>query len=291
MRSGQAFGIGLAGLFLLTSVSDSDGGEPKSGGTLRVPLTGDTASLDPARCYELPGEFFVRVIYQGLLDYDDGINLVPVLSKSWSVSPDGLNYTFELDPSARFSNGRAVVASDYVFSFERMLSPKMHCPADFLYFGISGVKEYRAGMAAHISGIRASKPQTLKIELLAPDLTFLFRLAMPFAAPICEELLPEKFADVGTVSAGAGPFKLKQWIRGASLQLIRNPFYGGSSPAFVDRINAMIGIRRSGGPNDVRTRRSGGCGSERGRHRAGIRPNQAHARVIQKPGRGCLILD
>src|SRR3954468_20662829 len=89
-----------AGMLLL-SISAA---EPKSGGALRVPLTGDPASLDPARCYELPGELFVRVIYQCLVDYDDGINLVPVLAKSWSISPDGLNYTFELDPKAHFSN-------------------------------------------------------------------------------------------------------------------------------------------------------------------------------------------
>jgi ABC-type transport system substrate-binding protein len=232
-------------LFLSSAMALLGATNPKPGGTLHLPLAGDISSLDPARCYELPGELFVRVLYQGLVDYDDGVEMVPDLAKSWTVSPDGLIYNFELDPRARFSNGRAVAAEDYVFSIERMLSPKMHCPADFLYFGIRGVEEFRAGKSEHISGIEAPSPLHLRFILPKPDLTFLFRIAMPFAAPVCKELLKDKFTEIGTISAGAGPYKLKEWNRGARIHLVRNPFYGGACPAFVNELDATIGIEDS----------------------------------------------
>jgi oligopeptide transport system substrate-binding protein len=235
----------LPALLLGSSIVVLAENKPKSGGILHLPLGGDISSIDPARCYELPGELFVRVLYQGLVDYDDGVEMVPDLAKSWTISADGLIYTFELDPRARFSNGSTVVADDYLFSFDRMLSPKMHCPADFMYFGIRGVEEYRAGKSEHISGVEAPSPYKLVFRLLQPDLTFLYRLAMPFAAPVCKELLKDKFSEIGTISAGAGPFKLKEWNRGARIQLVRNPYYGGACPAFVDELDATIGIEDS----------------------------------------------
>jgi len=219
--------------------------QPKSGGVLRVSLVNDLSSLDPARCYDFPGSTFTREIYQSLVNYGEGAEILPELARSWTISSNGLEYTFVLDPRAHFSNGRTVVASDYVFSFERLLSPKMHCPGDFIYYGIRGVEEFRAGKAAHISGVEALAADRLMFTLSRPDLTFLFRLAMPFAGAICAEELKQTYRDIGTRSAGAGPFKLERWVHGAEIKLVRNPFYGGATPAFLDEIHVAIGVEQA----------------------------------------------
>ena len=80
--------------------------QPRRGGTLRLVEPTDLRSLDPAIGYDTESVAIIRLLFRGLLDYDDGTALVTAQAEDWSVSPDGMTYTFHLRPGVRFSNGR-----------------------------------------------------------------------------------------------------------------------------------------------------------------------------------------
>src|ERR1019366_1135936 len=118
-----AFGVAVGSL-PQTSLAENDA-IPKRGGTLRLALPTDVTSLDPALAFDTISAPFIMLLYQGLVEYDDGLKLLTGLAKDWTISADQRTYTFHLRPGIQFSNGREVVADDFVFTLERNLDPKM----------------------------------------------------------------------------------------------------------------------------------------------------------------------
>ena len=108
---------------------------PESGmvpGTLRRPLIVDIAGLDPVRIQDVESHLIGSQIFEGLVEIDDDtLELKPLLSESWEVSPDSRIYTFHLrkdihfqdDPCFPEGKGREVLASDFKYSLERIVDP------------------------------------------------------------------------------------------------------------------------------------------------------------------------
>ncbi|HEY6228023.1 MAG TPA: ABC transporter substrate-binding protein, partial [Verrucomicrobiae bacterium] len=226
--------------FLFCACSGLSAETPKYGGELRVPMATDITSFDPARCYINPGINFVRLCYVGLVDYDEGTTILPRLAQSWEIR-DGKNYIFKLDPAARFPNGRTITATDYIYSFERSLSGTMNCPGGFLYSGIVGINEFREGKASAIAGVSARGDFELQISLQQTDPTFLYKMAMPFVAPVCREIAELLGGHLDAISAGAGPMHLKRYVRGSEMLLERNAFMNPRTDVYVDRLRVLIG--------------------------------------------------
>ncbi len=85
---------------------------PAQGGDIVVTYKDDITTLDPAIGYDWVNWSLIKSLYSRLMDYDPGTaNLKPSLAESFTVSPDGLTYTFKLRKGVKFSNGREVVAS------------------------------------------------------------------------------------------------------------------------------------------------------------------------------------
>lgn len=132
-----------------------------AGGESQNPRT-----YDPATTY---GSGDKRA-FSGLVSLDPRLNLVPELAERWEVSADGMTYTFHLRANAKFHDGRAVAARDFVYSWERAASPALASDTVLTYLGdIVGVKEMRAGQADHIRGLKAVDERTLQVTIDAPD--------------------------------------------------------------------------------------------------------------------------
>ncbi len=112
---------------------------------LRLRLTDDPTTLDPAYIVDVPGGQVAAKIFDGLVSYDDKARIIPCLASSWSVSPDGLTYTFNIRPGVKFSDGREVTAADFKYSFERVLSPKTNSPRTWLFDRIKGAGQFMGG--------------------------------------------------------------------------------------------------------------------------------------------------
>ncbi|HTV61572.1 MAG TPA: ABC transporter substrate-binding protein [Verrucomicrobiae bacterium] len=220
--------------------SPASDGQPRRGGTLHLVEPTDFRSLDPAIAYDTESVPIVRLLFRGLLDYDNGVNLVPAQAKDWNISPDGKTYTFHLRPGIRFADGREVEAQDYVFSFERILDPATESPGQGFFMGIQGAAEFVAGKAKHVSGLSAPDPRTLIIKLKDPQFTFRYVLAMTFAVAEPRDVVQHYGKDFEIHLDGSGPYRLTGWKRGIRVRLARNPFYTGPD-GYVDAVDVMIG--------------------------------------------------
>ena len=230
-------------LFAMLAVSVSMAAEPEGqpvrGGTLRVAMRSDIRSLDPAIAYDSDSIPVTRLLFRGLLEYDDGVNLVPGQASDWNISPDGKTYTFHLKPGVKFANGREVEAQDYVFSFERILNPATDSPGQGFFTPIEGAAEFAAGKTNHVSGLSAPDERTLIIRLHKPLYTFRYVLAMTFAAVVPREIVQKYGPNFQYHLAGSGPYKLVEIRRGVRWRLVRNPFYTGPD-GYVDAVEVLI---------------------------------------------------
>jgi ABC-type transport system substrate-binding protein len=234
-----AFGMAAADVPRNPSVTNAP--IPKRGGTLRLALPTDIASLDPALAFDTVSEPFLFLLYQGLIEYGDGLKLVPCLAKDWNISEDQRTYTFHLRPGVRFSNGREVVASDFVYTMERNLDPKTAGLTESYFEGIVGAKDFRAGKTTHVSGIRAPQSDTLVIELESPDPTFLFILTLPGALVVPREAIEKLGPSFASHPVGTGPYLLTQWRRGVKMRFERNPLFPQADRQYLDAIEVMEG--------------------------------------------------
>ena len=241
------FQVGL--IFLLfnavagstAELSQTNSVVPKRGGTLRLALPSDISSFDPALAFDTISMPFLTLVYQGLVEYDDGVKLLPALAKDWSISADQRTYTFHLRPGVKFSNGREVVAADFVYTLERTLNPQLAALTESYFEGIVGAKDFRAGKTPHVSGLRAPSNDTLEIELAAPDPSFLYILTLPGALVVPREAVEKTSRSFAAHPVGTGPYQLTEWRRGVKMRFERNLFSTQTNRQYLDAIDVSEG--------------------------------------------------
>jgi ABC-type transport system substrate-binding protein len=223
-------------IFLLFITTGSAGSEsPRRGGTLRLGQESDFTTLDPAVALHVGYWAMQRLLFRGLLEYDDANQLVGEHAQSWSVSEDKQTYTFHLRAGIRFAHGREVEAQDYVYSLERVINPKSSSQGMAYLTKIRGASEFIKGTAAHVAGLRALDRHTLIIELAEPSFVFAFKLAMPFTFPVPRELVEPSERAFRQRLIGSGPYVVKEHIPGLRWRLARNPHYAGAD-GFPDKV-------------------------------------------------------
>ena len=137
-----------------------------------------------------------RELFLGLVTYDASGALVPGLAESWTVSDDGLTYTFALRQNAVWSDGTPIIAADAQFALVRAATPATRAPFAGLLAPIAGAAGLRAGTARDIE-VKTSGRHTLRITLTARNARFLEVLAQPVAAPIPRAQVTKLGADWG----------------------------------------------------------------------------------------------
>ncbi|MFH0901271.1 MAG: ABC transporter substrate-binding protein, partial [Pseudomonadota bacterium] len=223
--------------------------DPHRGGILVFAINDDVRTLDPAVAYDEFTLYAEHLIYDTLVGYAPATSpnptaLVPQLAKSWAVSTDGLRYSFSLRGDAVFWDGQPVLAGDFVYALERILTPETASPGAQFYAGIRGARARLEGKARQVTGLRALDPRTLEIELEEPDAAFPLLLAMKFATPLKQSHV-EKVGDrLRDTPLGTGPFVLEEWDQGSKLVFRRNPTYHDSSIPLLDGIIMQVMVPR-----------------------------------------------
>lgn len=229
---------------------------------LRLALVTDVKSLDTAIAYEVESWPLVRLMNQGLLDYGDGADLQPWLAREMpEISPDGRSFTFRIRPGIRFSNGRELVAEDFVYTLERLLDPATRSPGDGFFRNIrgarafqkarekdgelareTGAKRERRTAPTRVAGLQVLDSHTLRIELEAPDLSFLHVMAMPFTYAVAREQVEKWGESYYQHPIGTGPYVLTEWRRSTRLRFARNPYYHDPErPVRIDGVDVVVG--------------------------------------------------
>jgi peptide/nickel transport system substrate-binding protein/oligopeptide transport system substrate-binding protein len=200
--------------------------------------------LDPAVVVDVAEGEICTQVFQGLVRFSPEGEIIPDLAKAWVIGRDGRRYVFRLDQRMRFSNGRGVVASDVVYSFERVLVPDSASPRKWALDRIRGAKEFAEGERDSIAGLTAPNDSTLIIELDEPFKPFLSMLALPAAMVVPREELVgggagRAFAVFMGLPVGSGPWRIEAWERGDFITLAFNPFYP-RKPDGIQKINYRI---------------------------------------------------
>jgi ABC-type transport system substrate-binding protein len=199
---------------------------------------GQPRTLDPALTHGGPTGALGH-IFSGLTTLDSDLQVQPDLAAGWTVSDDGLTYTFYLRKNAVFHNGRPLTTDDVIYSWQRAADPSLGSDTVGTYLGdIAGVAEMLAGTAATISGLRALDDHTLEVRLTAPVIYFLAKLAYPVAFIVDRDNVAQ--ADWEHEANGTGPFRLQVWRDDEIMVLAQNELFY-REPAQVAHVVFLMG--------------------------------------------------
>jgi oligopeptide transport system substrate-binding protein len=206
-------------------------------GIVHMAIDGEPSDLDPATNIDGTTEYILNALFEGLVGLaNDGRTIIPGMAERWEISPDGLVYTFHLRPDARWSNGSALTAEDFLFSFRRIFDPLLACEESSFGFAIKGAEAYARGEAKDVAtlGLDAPAPHTFVIRLAHPSAYFLSVLAsgtpfMPVYRPVVEQFDGVHHRGTPWTRAGNlvsnGPFVLTRWAQNQVVEVRRNPHY------------------------------------------------------------------
>ncbi|MGQ0829933.1 MAG: ABC transporter substrate-binding protein [Bacteroidota bacterium] len=178
------------------------------------------SSLDPAAARNYENIWAVNQLYNGLVEMNDSLHIVPGIAKSWNISSDGLIYTFHLSKNVLFHDhelftdgkGRKVTSGDFVYSFNRLLDPKISGATTLLTY-------------VDKKGFEAPDDSTFVIHLSRPFTPFLGILTMKYFSVIPKEAVEHYNEEFRRNPVGTGPFKFKMWEEGSKMIFVRNPTY------------------------------------------------------------------
>ncbi|MBR1850041.1 MAG: ABC transporter substrate-binding protein [Bacteroidales bacterium] len=180
------------------------------------------ATLDPAFAKDQAHIWVCSQLYGGLIELDSSLVPQPAIAKSWTVSADGLTYRFTLRDDVYFHRNalfgttdstRRVVASDFVYSFNRILDPAVASPGLWIF---SEVAE---------GGFAAPDDTTFVVTLRRPFAPFISLLGMQYCSVVPHEVADHYGADFRRNPCGTGPFRFQMWKEGVKLVLRRNDLY------------------------------------------------------------------
>lgn len=178
------------------------------------------ATLDPAFARNPQIIWPVNQLFNGLVQLDDNLEVMPDIAKSWTISEDALTYSFTLRDDVYYhkhevfntpDSTRAVVASDFTFSFDRLTDPKVASPGSWV---LSNVANYKA-----------TSDSTFVIQLKKPFPAYLGLLSMRYNSVVPKEVVQYYGNDFRSNPIGTGPFKFKKWEEGVKLVFRKNNHY------------------------------------------------------------------
>ena len=199
----------------------------------------EAGSLDPQKATLVDEFAIIADLFTGLFTDSPEATPIPALAQSYSVSPDGLTWTFRLKPST-WSDGRPVTANDFVFAYRRILEPATASGYAYLLYLIrNGQAVNEAKAAPETLGVRALDDLTLELRLEhpAPYLPALLKHQSFFPVPAHTVKAhgdawtrPENFV-------GNGAFRLVDWKLGDHIRVVKNPAFYDPASVCVDQID------------------------------------------------------
>ncbi len=198
---------------------------------LRIHLTEDPSTLDPARTCDLVSACVQSLIFDGLMRLGPTGELEPALAESFEISDDGTRYTFHLR-NAYWSTGQKIEAEQFLSSWQKQLRPDFPSVNSFLYYPIRGAEAVKRGADLSMLGVHAPDSCTLVVDLENPCPYFLQLLSF-------NSFFPEPPPSEGEIAC-SGPFRLKKWDHMRELLLEKNPIYWGKERIHLDSISLAI---------------------------------------------------
>lgn len=207
---------------VVLSACSSPGGSSTAGPGSAAPGTSSDATIQIGSLYEPQNldntggggqgvtEAFNGNVYEGLYRLTDAGKVEPLLADNYTISDDGVTYTFEIRQGVTFHSGKALTSEDVKTSIERVISDQS--------------QSARKSSFEAIAAIEAPAPDTVVVTLAGPSISFIYNLAYVW-------IVNKDAADITATEDGTGPYVLDKWTRGSALSLSRFDGYWGTAAA------------------------------------------------------------
>lgn len=206
--------------------------------TINIALGSEPDNLNPvsdANAYD------IMKIYSGLIKSDKNLQMVPDLAESWTVSPDGKTYTFNLKKGVKWHDGKDFSAEDVKFTYDIVRDDNW-----ISIFSVSS--EYKV-----IEDIVVIDPNTIKFKIKENIVPFLERFALPILPRHILDRQDLSKTDFWQKPIGTGPFMFETWNHGEELVFAANPNYFGNIPkiptlryVIVPEVSARVNLLKTG---------------------------------------------
>ncbi len=262
MRSGKKLKIGILPTFLclLSMLVVACGGGSSSTTTTTAqkapdnkqvfvdatPVAGlsDIKTFDPALATDAASLNAIDMVFTGLVQLDDNLNLKGELAQSYQLGSDGVTWTFKLKPNLTFSDGTPLTSKDVAYSINRALDPATKSTTSGSYLNlIKDSDKMLAGKIKTVIGDSITTPDDNTVIIVSRKKAayFLDALTYPTSYVVEKKLIDtygNKFADHLSITGpgGAGPWVVKQYTRGQQIVFVPNPHYYGNKPQLKEVI-------------------------------------------------------
>jgi oligopeptide transport system substrate-binding protein len=206
-------------------------------------------SLDPHLVTGVPENKIIQSLVEGLIAYHPTNDLEPEpgVAESWAHNDDFTVWTFKLRNNAKWTNGDPVTAGDFVYSWQRMLSPELGSEYAEMLYVIRNAEDFHQGQLKDFRqvGVRAVDDRTLEVTLKGPTPYFLSMLKHYSFYPVNPRAV-EQFGgmtDRGSAWStaqnyvGNGPFRLKEWVTNQIIKVEKNPDYWDAGRVQLNEIH------------------------------------------------------
>jgi oligopeptide transport system substrate-binding protein len=193
-------------------------------------------SLDPAFAKSQNNMWCINHVYNTLIKLDDSLKMIPSIAKSWSISSDGLVYSFLLRDDVFFHddpcfNGmrRRLTAQDVVYSFRRLIDSTLSSPGSWIF----------SDKVDSSLPFEAQSDSNFILRLKYPFVPMLNMLTMQYCSVVPREAVTYYKENFRAHPVGSGPYKFKRWLDNQALFLTRNDqyfesnFFAQNSPQYI----------------------------------------------------------
>ena len=235
-------GLTFAAALLLAACGQS-GSDTK---TYSSTFSGNPTTFNYLLDYYADNTAIITNLVDGLLENDNHGNLVPSLAEDWSVSSDGLTYTYKLRKDAKWftADGEEyapVKAQDFVIGIKYAVDNKSQA-IDLIQNSIKGLNDYITGADSDFSkvGVKAIDDHTVEYTLARPEPYWNSKTTNSILFPVNEEFLNSKGKDFGTLSPDSilysGPYLLKDFTSKSSIEYVKNPHYYDHDKVSIEHV-------------------------------------------------------
>ncbi|HUC01258.1 MAG TPA: ABC transporter substrate-binding protein [Solirubrobacterales bacterium] len=206
-------------------------GNPVEGGSIVYGTDREPTCLDPHNLGDMPQTYVARQFLDSLVSMQPNGDVVPWLADSWTISDDGLQYTFKLKKGVKFTDGTPFDAEAVKANFEQTLDPETESSTNLVY------------LLPIYKGIDVLDKYTVRVNLKRPYSPFLDVLGQAFFGMESPQAMARGIKANCVSPVGTGPFIVKKWVKGQQIDLVRNDDYNSppadsnnQGPAYLEAI-------------------------------------------------------
>ena len=203
---------------------------------LAVVVGPEPDTIDPALNSSVDGGTYIVHAFEGLMTLDENAQPVPGQAKSVDISEDRLTYTFHLRDGLKWSDGSDLTASDFVYSWNRVINPETAADYEGIFECVEGYDEGKLNVVAE-------DDKTLVVKLKADTPYFQELCAFPAYAPVKQAVVeanPDGWTQDAATYIGNGPYRMKEWKHNSYIEMEKNPDYWNADAVVSDKIKFVL---------------------------------------------------